>query len=47
MAFGHVPWIAGIFYGLKPAVTAIVLFAMALGSQAMATELSSFLSLGY
>jgi len=27
MAFGQVPWIAGIFYGLKPAVTAIVLFA--------------------
>jgi chromate transporter len=27
MAFGHVPRIAGIFYGLKPAVTAIVLFA--------------------
>jgi chromate transporter len=27
MAFGQVPWIAGMFYGLKPAVTAIVLFA--------------------
>lgn len=26
--FGNVPWIAAIFYGLKPAVTAIVLVAM-------------------
>jgi chromate transporter len=27
-AFGSLPWIAAIFYGLKPAVTAIVLFAV-------------------
>jgi chromate transporter len=27
-AFGNVPWIAAIFYGLKPAVTAIVLTAV-------------------
>src|SRR6059036_2704897 len=27
-AFGNIPWIAAIFYGLKPAVTAIVLVAM-------------------
>ncbi|MEP6875491.1 MAG: chromate efflux transporter [Burkholderiales bacterium] len=27
MAFGHVPTVAGIFYGLKPAVTALVLHA--------------------
>jgi chromate transporter len=27
-AFGNLPWIAAIFYGLKPAVTAIVLVAM-------------------
>ncbi|HJX97582.1 MAG TPA: chromate efflux transporter [Chthoniobacterales bacterium] len=27
-AFGNVPWIAAIFYGLKPAVTAIVLVAV-------------------
>ncbi|MEO6697024.1 MAG: chromate transporter, partial [Gammaproteobacteria bacterium] len=27
LAFGSVPLVAGIFYGLKPAVTAIVLFA--------------------
>ncbi len=27
MAFGHVPVIAGIFYGIKPAVTALVLHA--------------------
>jgi chromate transporter len=25
--FGHVPWIAGIFYGLKPAVLAVVIAA--------------------
>src|SRR5262249_3674339 len=28
VAFGHVPWIAGIFHGIKPAVSAIVLHAM-------------------
>ncbi len=28
LAFGHVPWIAALFYGLKPAVTAIVLAAV-------------------
>src|SRR5437660_2514989 len=27
-AFGNLPWIAAIFYGLKPAVTAIVLVAV-------------------
>lgn len=27
LAFGHVPAIAGVLYGIKPAVTAIVLFA--------------------
>jgi chromate transporter len=27
LAFGHVPAVAGILYGIKPAVTAIVLFA--------------------
>src|SRR5213075_158747 len=27
-AYGNVPWIAAIFYGLKPAVTAIVLTAV-------------------
>lgn len=27
MAFGEVPWIAAIFYGIKPAVTAIVVHA--------------------
>ena len=27
-AFGHVPWIAAIFYGIKPAVSAIVLQAV-------------------
>jgi len=28
MAFGHLPWIAGLFYGIKPAVAAIVLQAV-------------------
>jgi len=28
VVFGHVPWIAAIFYGLKPAVTAIVAAAV-------------------
>jgi chromate transporter len=28
VAFGHVPWIAGLFYGIKPAVAAIVLQAV-------------------
>jgi len=27
-AFGHVPWVAGIFYGIKPAITAVVLQAV-------------------
>ncbi len=27
MAYGDVPWVAGVFYGIKPAVTAIVLQA--------------------
>jgi Chromate transporter. len=27
LAYGHVPAIAGVLYGIKPAVTAIVLFA--------------------
>jgi chromate transporter len=28
VAYGHVPWIAGLFYGIKPAVAAIVLQAV-------------------
>src|SRR5918911_5533339 len=28
MAFGNIPWIAAVFYGLNPAVTAIVLAAV-------------------
>ena len=27
IAWGHVPWVEGLFYGIKPAVTAIVLHA--------------------
>src|SRR5438105_15950733 len=35
-AFGNLPWIAAIFYGLKPAVTAIVAAAMIrIGSKAL------------
>ncbi len=36
LAFGHLPVIAGILYGIKPAVTAIVLFAAyRIGSRAL------------
>jgi chromate transporter len=38
-AFGSVPWIAAIFYGLKPAVTAIVLTAVIrIGRKALKNE---------
>src|SRR6266478_5448134 len=38
-AFGNLPWIAPIFYGLKPAVTAIVLFAVIrIGRKALKNE---------
>ncbi|MEY2555768.1 MAG: chromate transporter [Verrucomicrobiota bacterium] len=38
-AFGNLPWIAAIFYGLKPAVTAIVLVAvMRIGRKALKNE---------
>ena len=36
LAFGNVPWVAGIFYGIKPAVAAIVLHAAhRIGSRAL------------
>ena len=36
LAFGNVPVVAGVFYGIKPAVTAIVLFAAwRIGSRAL------------
>jgi chromate transporter len=36
MAFGNVPAVAGVFYGIKPAVTAIVVFAAyRIGSRAL------------
>jgi chromate transporter len=36
IAFGEVPWVAGIFYGIKPAVTAIVVQAAhRIGSRAL------------
>ncbi len=39
MAFGNIPWIAAIFYGLKPAVTAIVLAAvLRIGRKALRNE---------
>lgn len=38
-AFGNIPWIAAIFYGLKPAVTAIVLTAVIrIGKKALKNE---------
>lgn len=39
MAWGNIPWIAAIFYGLKPAVTAIVLAAVIrIGRKALKNE---------
>jgi len=36
LAFGHVSWVAGLFYGIKPAVTAIVVQAAhRIGSRAL------------
>ena len=36
LAYGEVPWIAGVFYGIKPAVVAIVLTAAhRIGSRAL------------
>src|SRR5213596_271560 len=38
-AYGNVPWVAAIFYGLKPAVTAIVLTAVIrIGRKALKNE---------
>src|SRR6202011_4853008 len=38
-AFGNVPWIAAVFYGLKPAVTAIVMAAVIrIGRKALRNE---------
>jgi chromate transporter len=38
VAFGSVPWVAGLFYGIKPAVAAIVLQAMhRIGSKTLKT----------
>ena len=40
LAFGHVPAVAGMLYGIKPAVTAIVLFAAyRIGSRALRNAL--------
>jgi chromate transporter len=39
-AFGNIPWIAAVFYGLKPAVTAIVLAAVVrIGRKALRNEI--------
>ncbi len=39
VSFGHVPWVAAIFYGLKPAVLAIVAAAVPrIGSKALKNE---------
>jgi chromate transporter len=39
-AFGNLPWVAAIFYGLKPAVTAIVLLAVIrIGRKALRNEM--------
>jgi chromate transporter len=40
LAWGHVPLVAGIFFGIKPAVVAVVLFAAwRIGSKALKNEL--------
>jgi chromate transporter len=40
IAFGNAPWIAGLFYGIKPAVTAIVIHATyRIGSRALKNKL--------
>jgi chromate transporter len=40
IAWGHVPWIAGVFYGIKPAVAALVFQAAhRLGSRILSTPL--------
>ena len=40
LAYGDLPWVQGIFYGIKPAVVAIVLFAAwRIGSRALRNEL--------
>ena len=40
LAFGHLPAVAGVLYGIKPAVTAIVVFAAyRIGSRALKNEL--------
>ena len=40
IAFGNVPLVAGLFYGIKPAVTAIVLqAAYRIGSRALKNEM--------
>jgi chromate transporter len=39
VAYGNIPWIAAVFYGLKPAVTAIVLAAVVrIGRKALRNE---------
>jgi chromate transporter len=46
LAFGDVPVVAGLFYGIKPAVTAIVLFAAwRIGSRALRNPVLWFISL--
>jgi chromate transporter len=45
LAFGNVPAVAGILYGIKPAVTAIVLFAAyRIGSRALANVVLWFIA---
>lgn len=40
LAFGHIPAVAGVLYGIKPAVTAIVIFAAyRIGSRALKNRL--------
>jgi chromate transporter len=45
-AYGHVPWIAAVFYGLKPAITAIVLAAgLRIGKRAIRSRTMGVIAL--
>ena len=47
LTFGQVPWIAAIFYGIKPAVTAIVLHAaVRIGKRTIHNQALRWIALG-
>jgi chromate transporter len=47
LSFGQVPWVAAIFFGIKPAVTAIVLHAaVRIGKRTIHNQLLQWIALG-